>query len=238
VHLLYGNDTAINSGTFLYLLPLACLSNSAFSEEQKNHIHALWAVYLRRLHLGQAMDIAWHRDFNSLPKFAEYKKMCSLKTGCLARMAAVLGVYCAGYSTNSLDRDMMNNLAEKLGQGAEKLGVGFQILDDVKNLSSGIPGKKRGDDIVEGKKSLPILLYLHRYPEKRDFAASCFKAARTTGTDAAELEELIKALETSGVLEEAQNKGMEFIRESRTIFIETVPLESRELLGGLIDFIS
>jgi octaprenyl-diphosphate synthase len=153
-------------------------------------------------------------------------------------MAAVLGVYCAGYSTKSLDRDMMNKLAEKLGQGAEKLGVGFQILDDVKNLSSGIPGKKRGDDIVEGKKSLPILLFLHRYPEKRDFAASCFKAARTAGTGAAELEELIKALETSGVLEEAKNKGMEYIRDSRSIFTETVPSGSRELLGGLIDFLS
>jgi octaprenyl-diphosphate synthase len=96
--------------------------------------------------------------------------------------------------------------------------VGFQILDDVKNLTSGIPGKKRGDDVVEGKKSLPVLLYLHRYPEKREFAARCFAAARSAGTGAPEVEEFIGALAGAGVLEEARKRGLELIEGSRTCF--------------------
>jgi octaprenyl-diphosphate synthase len=134
-------------------------------------------------------------------------------------------------------------MADILGEAAEQLGVGFQILDDVKDLETGVPGKKRGDDIVEGKKSLPLLLYLHKYPEKRDFAARCFAAARAGGTEAPEVEELICALKSAGVLDEAREKGLEYIRESRRIFsasdIAGFPLikEGRELIIELIDSI-
>ena len=150
-------------------------------------------------------------------------------------MAAVLGVQCA--------KPQSRHLTETLGLGAEKLGVGFQILDDVKNLKAGVPGKKRGDDIVEGKKSLPVLLYLHRHPEKREFAARCFEAARAAGTGAPEVEEFISTLEIAGVLETAREKGLEYIRKSREAFSSTLagdfPLkqEGRVLLEGLVDSI-
>jgi octaprenyl-diphosphate synthase len=156
------------------------------------------------------MDIAWHRDFASLPSLEDYDRMCRLKTGCLARLAAVLGAYC-GCSGGEAG-------AKRYGEAAESLGVGFQILDDVKNLTTGIPGKKRGDDVAEGKKSLPVLLYLYRYPENREFAARCFAAARSAGIGAPEVEEFIAALTGSGVLEEAGKRGLELIAESRACF--------------------
>jgi len=266
VHLVYGTDTAINAGAFMYFLPSACLSvwteaGSGASSLFVQEIWASWATHLRALHLGQAMDIAWHRDYHSLPGLDEYDRMCRLKTGCLARLAAVLGVYSAAtdiFASDDYDypdiempdefypKDnykklhAFRKLADAFGAAAEQLGVGFQILDDVKNLVSGVPGKKRGDDIVEGKKSLPVLLYLHRYPEKRDFAARCFSAARAQGTAAPEVEEFINALEKAGVLEEARTRGMAYIRESQETFsapeIAGFPLmkEGRELLSGLV----
>jgi octaprenyl-diphosphate synthase len=178
--------------------------------------------------------------------------MCRLKTGCLARLAAVLGVYCAGRANDAASLfgedhkkcpsgNVVDAIVAKFAGAAEKLGVGFQILDDVMNLDTGIPGKKRGDDIVEGKKSLPVLLYLHRCPEKRGFAARCFAAARAKGVGAPEVEELIYAMKVAGVLEEAREKGQEYIRESRIVFSATeaagYPLkrEGQELLAGLID---
>ena len=266
VHLIYGTDTAINSGAFMYFLPLACLSawpgnlggaeNPASTNPGAYHCASLclkeqictaWASHMRALHLGQAMDISWHRDFHSLPSLEEYDRMCRLKTGCLASLAAVLGVYCAFatkkdfFAGNFFPAESLIALSGFFGEAAEQLGVGFQILDDVKNLDVGVPGKKRGDDIVEGKKSLPILLYLHRYPEKRDFAARCFAAARSAGIGASEVEEIISALEEEGILEEARDKGLDYIHKSRDIFsahsAAGFPLqkEGRELLAGLID---
>jgi octaprenyl-diphosphate synthase len=189
---------------------------------------------MRRLHLGQAMDINWHRDIRVIPDIDDYFVMCSLKTGSLARFAAELGAYIAGASTE---------VARYLGETKEKLGIGFQILDDVKNLTTGVPGKKRGDDIVEGKKSYPVLLYLHRYPEKRERIYYCFYEARTNGFLVPEIEEMIEALTAAGVLTEAEEKSRSLIKEVREIFNLPqysgfpVPEKNRAMLDDLISAI-
>jgi octaprenyl-diphosphate synthase len=237
IHLLYGTDTAINGGCFMYFLPLACINRWQVPAERKNQVFILWGEHMRRLHLGQAMDIRWHRDHSSLPALGDYDRMCRLKTGCLARLAAVLGVCAAAQTAGEPVRE--EESARTLGQAAESLGVGFQILDDVKNLTTGIPGKKRGDDVVEGKKSLPVLLYLHRYGERREWAARCFAAARSGGTGVPEVEEFIGVLETAGVLDEAREQGLALIRDARNVFNEGFKNgEERNLLAGLADLIS
>jgi octaprenyl-diphosphate synthase len=252
VHLLYGLDTAINSGSFLYFLPLSCIEPWAAALEQRAHIpveaakskaYALWGEYMRRLHLGQAMDIAWHRDINFMPGINEYLEMCALKTGCLARFAAALGV-CAAATVSNEAAGHEAALSESLGNAAEKLGLGFQILDDVKNLSGDIAGKLQGDDVVEGKKSLPILLFLRRHPEQKEFVCRCFTEARLKGAGASEVQELVQTLKSASILDEAKEQGLALIEEAREIF--ALPLnsgfpmleEGRELLAGLTRLIS
>ena len=233
VHLIHGVDAAINSGSFLYFLPLACIDS--LKHDCRAAVYALWAGYMRKLHLGQAMDIHWHRNFDLIPSPNEYFTMCALKTGCLARFAAELGAVIAGFNNSG-----PTPIPECLGETAEKLGVGFQILDDVKNVTTGIPGKKRGDDVVEGKKSLPVLLLLHRQPEKRDTIFRCFNAARVGGTGVPEVEELIQTLLDSGVLAEAEKQGKALIAEARKTFADprrspALSAEGRSLLAGLAD---
>jgi octaprenyl-diphosphate synthase len=169
--------------------------------------------------------------------------MCGLKTGCLARFAAVLGVLTAPGG------DRNGEAAERLGIAAEKLGVGFQILDDVKNLRTGLPGKRRGDDVVEGKKSLPVLLYLRARTRggeeaRRALVNRCFSGARAGGAAAPEVEELIAALEAEGALEGALEQGQTLIREAAETFAAPsvaglrLEGEGRRLLAGLIGLIS
>jgi octaprenyl-diphosphate synthase len=252
LHLIYGTDAAINAGSFVYFLPLACVDAWEAPAERKERVLGAWGDYMRRLHLGQAMDIHWHRDFDSLPGLGAYYTMCGLKTGCLARLAAVLGALAA-----LPDPGESGRAAAELGLAAEKLGVGFQILDDVKNLSTGLPGKKRGDDVVEGKKSLPVLLYLHggepaegaaldaaEAARRRALVSRCFTKARQAGVSAPEVEELIAALEREGVLEQARKQGAALIQAAAETFgspsIAGIRLQedSRRLLAGLIDLIS
>ncbi|MDR1901996.1 MAG: polyprenyl synthetase family protein [Treponema sp.] len=257
VHILYGVDASINSGCFLYFLPLLALGSweeqlvkelnvpADVIIERKNLVYSAWGDYLRRLHLGQAMDIAWHRDFASLPGLPEYYTMCGMKTGCLARLAAVLGVITA-FSVRNVPPKEEAAIRESIGTAAENLGVGFQILDDVKNLETGVAGKKRGDDIVEGKKSLPVLLYLHRKPDKRELVSRCFRAARNGGTGVPEVEALIGELGAEGCLGEAKEKGLVLIKEAEDQFagVLNLPLfnsgmdTGRRLLLGLTNLIS
>ena len=229
VHLIHGVDAAINSGSFLYFLPLACVDSWSKAAQDRADVYTLWAAHLRKLHLGQATDIHWHRNFDIIPSVDEYFAMCAMKTGCLARFAAELGVMAAKTESRGCGADK----TPLLGEAAEKLGIGFQILDDVKNLTTGVPGKKRGDDIVEGKKSLPVLLFLKRHPEKKETVRRCFTEVKAAGVSAPETEELIQALAAGGVIKEAEEQGKALIAGSRKVFEET-----GALLAGLLDLIS
>jgi len=218
IHKIYGVDTAVNSGSFLYFLSSSCIDSCNL--KNKELFYGLWADCIRKLHLGQSMDIYWHRNISVVPDIDEYYIMCRMKTGSLARLAVELGAYAA---------EAPKEAAQVLGSAAEMMGVGFQILDDVKNLTTGIPGKKRGDDVVEGKKSLPVLLYLHKYPEKRDRIFYFFHEAKINGTHAPEVEDLIETLSSSGVLSEAEEKGRSLLKQTQDIF------NSREFSGCTIN---
>jgi octaprenyl-diphosphate synthase len=212
VHLLYGVDTAINSASFLYFLPLICIDSFESGAELKSKLYKLWALYMRRLHLGQSYDIDWHKKTDFIPSLDDYYTMCSLKTGSLARFAVEVAL---------LERNMSNNA---LGEAAEKLGVGFQILDDVKNLTTGIVGKRRGDDIIEGKMSLPILLYLHgKGSERHSFVKNCFADAKKGENVDTAITSIIKALEDDNVLIEAEKKGRSLLSEAEKVFSTITP---------------
>jgi octaprenyl-diphosphate synthase len=233
IHRIYGIDTAINSGSFLYFLALSCIE--FHNSDKKALVYKLWAEYMRGLHLGQGIDISWHRKISFIPTIDEYFVMCGLKTGSLSRMAAEIGAYAAGASAET---------AKKFGDATENLGIGFQILDDIRNLTTGLPGKKRGDDIVEGKKSLPILLYLTKYPEKREQVYFCFHEAKINGPATPEVGELIKSLLDVGVIKESEDKAHELLNDVRNVFgsLESVGCQKSKraciLLNGLIDAIS
>jgi octaprenyl-diphosphate synthase len=225
VHLLYGTDAAINSGCFMYFLPLSCIDGWDAPAEAKLKLYSMWAREMRALHLGQSLDITWHRAWDSLPSVDDYYTMCALKTGVLARFAVNIGILAAGQCAESEDC-----AAFPIAKAAEKLGVGFQILDDVKNLEEGAPGKRRGDDIVEGKKSLPVLLYLHgaasdtvETDRRRELIMRCFAAARggdVSGTveAAAAIEELIGAVSAAGCLDRAAKRGHSLLAEAEAVF--------------------
>jgi len=221
IHKIYGVDTAINSASFFYFLVSSCIENSPFQNKEK--IYKSWHECMRRLHLGQAMDIYWHRNVSIIPEIDDYYLMCRMKTGSLARLAAELGAFAAGASEET---------AAAFGEAADLLGVGFQIFDDVKNLTTGIPGKKRGDDVVEGKKGLPILLFMHKYPEKREMIFYSFHVAKREGASAPEVNELIETLNNASVFPEAEEKGRFFINEAKKT------LGSYAALDGFLKLIS
>jgi octaprenyl-diphosphate synthase len=233
IHKIYGIDTAINSGSFLYFLALSCIE--VYKGDNKAVIYKLWAECMRGLHLGQGIDISWHRKISFIPSMDEYFVMCGLKTGMLARMAAEIGAYSAGASDDAV---------RKAGDAAEKLGIGFQILDDVRNLTTGIPGKRRGDDMVEGKKSLPVILFLTRFPEKREQVYYCFHTAKINGTAAPEVDELIQTLISTGVMKESEDMAHGLLNDAREMFASLDVsgsqgnAKSRELLNSLINAIS
>ena len=201
-HITYGLDAALNAGSWLYFEASTCIKSLSVSEYEKLSLYELFLLELRRLHLGQAMDILWHRNPQMIPSVAEYTAMVRNKTGTLSRLAVKLGVLAGGASESE---------AEKAGSIAQDIGTGFQIIDDVINLTSGNPGKKRGDDIVEGKKSLPVLIHLENNPGDKETLAELFETARLQGIDSPAVENAIHILTESGAVSEAKKRGLEII---------------------------
>lgn len=222
-HITYGLDTALNAASWLYFEAPVCINEADIPENLKLTLYKLYTNELRRLHLGQAMDIFWHRTPEIIPEYSEYQAMVKNKTGTLASLAAQIGCISGGMTAND---------AAYYGEIAANMGMGFQIIDDVINLTTGNVGKKRGDDIVEGKKSLPVIIHTQKHPEDKQRITDLMKIAGHDGIDSPAVEECIALLETSGCIKEAADEGIKLIRENcvkmnsnliQTLFTNMIP---------------
>ncbi|HAH63011.1 MAG TPA: polyprenyl synthetase family protein [Treponema sp.] len=226
----YGLDTALNAASWLYFEAPVCIDRLAAAPADREKFYALYARELRRLHLGQAMDIYWHRQPELFPEVSEYTAMVRCKTGTLASLAAQAGILAGGGTDDE---------AERAGAVAAEIGEGFQVLDDVQNLTTGNPGKKRGDDVVEGKKSLPVLLHVKSHPQDKKLIASYFAQARKDGIDSPAVEQCISLLTHSGAVDEAfsygKNLAAEKSRELAGLYDASCSGEAAALIISLFD---
>lgn len=225
VHQIYGEDLSINTGNLLYFLPTFLIDESDFDDELKLRLYRYYNVNLRRLHFGQGLDIQWHNNHDFYPSVDEYMQMCRFKTGSLSRLAAQIGFAAGGTDPNT---------CLPLGDIFEDVGVAFQIIDDVTNLTTGNPGKNRGDDIVEGKKSLPVIFHEMADPDSITELAVCFaKAAELGFEDGKEyIETAIRLMENSGSIEKARGRAFEMIRGAKGLIEKS--FQSSAALDSLI----
>ena len=262
IHLEFGVDLAVNMGNLMYFLPSVVFERGDFDGETTAALVQDWLGVMRRLHLGQGYDILWHGRADLYPDRGAYLRMCRFKTGSLASLAARLGARAAlahpggdaGEAARgtkaakvaeaeraeggSHSQGAAGELIEGLGAAWEDLGTGFQILDDVQNLSSGIPGKDRGDDIVEGKKSLPVILHAGEHPGDRGRLAELFARAAEGAPegDWSAVNETIALLEESGAIRRARDEGRALLDAGRSRIIALLPdTPPRNLLVNLVD---
>lgn len=229
VHLVYGLDLALNAGNLMYFLAAGVIDSAPLSAGERLTLHRYFLQDMVRLHLGQGLDILWHRDHENIPGETEYLEMCRLKTGGLSRLAARSGAIAGGAREEQ---------AERLGEIAEDYGACFQIIDDVRNLTTGVKGKQRGDDIIEGKKSLPVILYLQRHPEIKSRLGELFRTAggQDAGIAREAIDELIGLLAPSGCLQEASERAFALLAETHRHLERSVsPSAARDQLQGLVE---
>jgi len=159
LHKIYGIDLAINDGNLLYFLPLILLfKNKKISDRNKIRFYDVYAQEMLKLSFGQSLDIFWHQGKKVDVREEQYLQMCAFKTGSLSSMAAKFGAIIGGGSKQQIS---------SLGEFASIVGIAFQIQDDILNISNSKKlGKEFGDDIKEGKRSLPIIHALNNAPKK------------------------------------------------------------------------
>lgn len=135
-------------------------SNKAFLSI-KARVFTIIMDEMLRLHMGQGQDLHWRTNLSSLcnagvPRTDEYLKMAMDKTGGLLRLSVSLLVI---FLENS-SHPPANSEATAL---ANLIGIVYQIRDDYLNLVDPRYAKMKGfagEDLVEGKLSLPVLYAL------------------------------------------------------------------------------
>ncbi len=210
LHRIFGTDVAINAGNFLYFLPLITLikNKSKFKPEVLIRAYETCIQELINIHLGQGTDIYWHKGKAREIDEKEYLQMCAFKTGCLSRLAAKLAVILS-------EKD--NKLADKISRIAETIGVGFQIQDDILDITlSGEErkkfGKSFGNDIKEGKRTLMVIDTLKKASKKDKKRLLEILDKHTDNLK--ERKEAIEIIKKYGSIEYARKVAQKIIKES------------------------
>nr|WP_228534885.1 octaprenyl diphosphate synthase [Noviherbaspirillum malthae] len=119
-----------------------------------------------------------------------YLQVIRSKTAKLFEAAAELGALIAGASETDIAA------AAEYGRS---LGTAFQLIDDVLDYSgnAGDIGKNIGDDLREGKPTLPLIhLMQHGTAQQRELVRACI-----TNGDEQHFDEILSAITTSGALD-------------------------------------
>jgi geranylgeranyl pyrophosphate synthase len=147
LHRRFGVPVALNTGNWLYFLPLALLSRMGLSDTLTLRLYADISDAVLLCHKGQALDLSTHVAAvrqSEMPQLVA--QATQLKTGSLMRLAALLGARTAGAEGE--------RLAALARFGAE-LGVGLQMLDDWSGLTVEARRRKGLEDIKLGRPTWP-----------------------------------------------------------------------------------
>lgn len=156
-----------------------------------------------------------------------YIQVLSDKTGSLINTAAVFGAWHGGAA---------DEIAAAVGLYGERIGVAFQLADDVIDLTSdgSVSGKTPGTDLVEGVTTLPILLLRERLSAGTLDAEGQKLLADIDSdlTDAEKLASVVARLRESEVVAETRQIAQEWA-ESAVAALE--PLEDSVAKQALVD---
>ena len=191
-HTVWGNSVAILAGDLLFARA------GQLTAPLGADVAALQAATFERLCLGQLHETLGPAGADPVE---HYLGVLADKTGSLIAAAAELGVIVAGADPA---------LRAPLRAFGERIGVAFQLIDDVIDLSSDpATGKDAGTDVRAGVPTLPTLLL-----ERRGDAASADLLARLRSDDPAAQEAAIAELADHDVVAETIAEAQRWQRDA------------------------
>lgn len=189
-HSLWGNNVAILTGDFLFARA------SGLSAKIGVEAVRLHSETFERLCLGQLHETVGPSEDED--PFEHYISVLADKTASLLALAGELGALLSGAPAGT--DDVMRRYGEKVG-------VAFQLADDVLDLGSdaATSGKTPGIDLREGVPTMPTLLVRRRAAQTGD-PQSLEIVARLDGdlSEDKALDELVTMLREDAALEETR----------------------------------
>lgn len=197
----WGNSVAVLTGDFLFARASHILADLGPEAVR------IQAEAFERLVTGQILETAGPRDGRD--PVGHYLDVLAGKTGALFAVSGRFGALTSGAGEATIDI---------LTQYGERLGVAFQLADDVLDIASDSheSGKTPGTDLREGIPTLPVLLLreqaqAHGRPED----VALVELLDGDLTDDARHAEALRALRAHPALEQARRDAVRYAEEAR-----------------------
>ncbi len=159
--------------------------------------------------------------------FEVYFEVIKKKTAALFAAAAKAG---------ALSGNASDEMVENAFQFGEMLGIAFQIKDDIFDYyASDEIGKPSGNDMREGKLTLPAL-YVLQTVEDAPMRQTALKI-RALEADEKEIAAFIEWVKQSGGIEYAEQVMYQFRQKAFELLPNDLPVELKESLKTYIDFV-
>ena len=187
----WGNEAAVLVGDFLYSRAFQMMVSA-----DRMRIMDIMAGATNRIAEGEVLQLLNCNDPDTTE--TRYLDVIERKTATLfaagTRVAAILG-------------EAPRETEEALAEYGRALGTAFQITDDVLDYRSDgeLTGKNIGDDLAEGKPTLPLI---HAMREGRPEQRAAIRAGIEQG-GREHLEQVLQAIEETGALAYAAEQARE-----------------------------
>ncbi len=196
-NMIWGNHTSVLAGDWLYM--------QAFQMALKERNFRVLDLLISLTQLMVEGEVLQLERIGKLTVTeSDYMDLVDRKTASLFSVCAKLGAIVGGASEEEENR---------LGNFAWNLGMAFQLVDDILDFtaSESVLGKPVGNDLREGKITLPLIYALERgTAAERSMVESVLKAGDYTEVSFARIFDLAKS-----------SKGIERARERAQVFTET-----------------
>jgi geranylgeranyl diphosphate synthase type I len=226
VHKKFGMPIAILAGDVLFSKAFQIISESKLSPNANTHLISRLAKACVDVCEGQLLDIKM-ADEKRIPTEKEYITMIGKKTAALFDVSCAMGAICA---TNK-PKDISN-----LSTFGRNLGIAFQITDDLIGVMGDpkVTKKPVGNDLREGKKSLPILMAIKL--AKGNEKKIILKAFGNSKISKKDLNRAVEVIRSLGIEEKVRNQALKYAEKSEKSLTKYKGTAKVELVA-LLDFV-
>lgn len=225
-HTKFGLPLAILAGDVLFSKAYQIITESHLSDKITSKLLSKLAKGCVDICEGQQLDIEMAHQ-KKIPTQQEYIQMIRKKTAALFEVSCSMGAICA----KAKNKDVQN-----LSSFGRNLGIAFQITDDLIGVTGDpkITKKPVGNDLREGKKSLPILLAIRKAKGKnKDKLYQCFGNSKATKKD---LQLAIQIIKNLGIEDIVRNEALMYTKKAKKS-LEKYSGKPKDELISLLDFV-
>jgi geranylgeranyl diphosphate synthase type I len=226
VHKKFGMPIAILAGDVLFSKAFQIITDSKLSPIATIQLVSRLAKACVDICEGQLLDVKMAEE-KKIPSQAEYITMIGKKTAALFDVSCAMGAICA---TNK-PADISN-----LSSFGRNLGIAFQITDDLIGVMGDpkITKKPVGNDLREGKKSLPILMAIKS--AKDNDKKIILKAFGNSKISKKELNKAVDVIRSLGIEENVRNQALKYAEKAEKSLGNYSGSAKTELIS-LLDFV-